>query len=416
MIKYVQWRCFGPVIDSLRRGSPDDFDSILLRLKKRGDSENERRINELKSLRNLRPCIGSDLLLRVEGRLEKAELPIDTKHPIILPGRHALTRLIVLNEHSVAGHAGPSYTLMKTRQRFWIIHGISSVKYYISDCGSCALYKAKPIRQLMSDLPVCRLTNCNKAFKICGTDYLGSFRYRQNRNECKAWGLLFTCLCTRCIHVELVTSLDLNSFLLAYTRFTNLRGPVDTMYSDNGSTFCAAADRLPGILGSSEFHNNLRKSNINWVKIPPYAPSQGGSWESMVKLFKSALYRVLQSTRRMPTLIELQTFFSDAVRIVNDRPLTTLSDHPNDLLPISPSSFLGQELAPNTPVGQYHDKADLRKDFLYNSNLAHRFWLGWMKSYLPELTGTSKMEDPKREFNSWSASFGWGRRRSVSPG
>ena len=96
----------------------------------------------------------------------------------------------------------------------------------------------------------------------------------------------------------------------------------------------------------------------------------------MVKLFKTALFRVLDNTRRMPSLIELQTFFTEAVRIVNDRPLTTLSDQPNDLLPIIPSSFLGQKLAPYTPVGGFHDKGDLYKDFLYNANLAHRFWLG----------------------------------------
>jgi len=77
-------------------------------------------------------------MLRVDGRLENAELPVDSKHPLILPGRHALTRLIVLNEHGLADHAGPSYTLMKTRQRFWIIHGIANVKHYISECSKCA--------------------------------------------------------------------------------------------------------------------------------------------------------------------------------------------------------------------------------------------------------------------------------------
>ena len=137
----------------------------------------------------------------------------------------------------------------------------------------------------MADLPACRVTPTNKPFKFCAADYLGPYIYRQNRSNCKAWGLLFTCLCTRCIHVEIVTGLDLNNFVLAFSRFTNLRGAVDTMYSDNGSTFCAAAEQLSTLLSSTEFHNSLRKRNINWVRIPPYAPSQGGSWESMVKLF-----------------------------------------------------------------------------------------------------------------------------------
>ena len=56
--------------------------------------------------------------LRIEGRLENADLPLDSKHPLILLGRHPLTRLIVQYKHEQAGHGGPAYTLMKTRKRF----------------------------------------------------------------------------------------------------------------------------------------------------------------------------------------------------------------------------------------------------------------------------------------------------------
>ena len=75
---------------------------------------------------------------------------------------------------------------------------------------------------------------------------------------------------------------------------------------------------------------------------------------------------------------------------MNNRLLTTLSDQPNDLRPITPSSFLGQHLAPNTLLCGLHDQGDLRNDYLYNSTLAHRFWLLWMKSYLPSLQGRNK--------------------------
>ena len=396
VIWYVQNSCFGVVIELLKQKSSDAFVSILKKLTDNAvNSDDLRRISELKSLRDLRPCVDDRQMLRVDGRLENSELPVDSKHPLILPGSHALTRLIVLNEHVLAGHAGPSYVLMKTRQRFWIIRGISSVKRYLSDCSKCVRRKATPIRQLMADLPVCRVTATNKPFKFSGCDFLGPLRFRQGRSECKAWGLLFTCLCTRCIHVEIVTSLDLNSFLLAFSRFTNLRGNVDTMYSDNGSTFRAAADRLPSLLQSNVFQNSLRKKGVNWVFIPPYSPSQGGSWEIMVKLFKKALYAVLAEVRRMPTLIELQTFTSDAVRIVNDRPLTSLSSEPNDLAALSPSSFLGQQLAPYTPLSSLHDEDDLRRDFRYNMTLADKFWLSWFKGYLPTLQGRGKWRTVK---------------------
>ena len=114
-----------------------------------------------------------DNCLRIEGRLENADLPLDSKHPLILPGRHPLTGLIVQYQHEQAGHGGPAYTLMKTRERFWFIHGISSVKFYIANCGKCALLKAKPVRQLMADFPLCLVTVCNKPFTFTGLDYLG---------------------------------------------------------------------------------------------------------------------------------------------------------------------------------------------------------------------------------------------------
>ena len=138
-------------------------------------------LNELKTVRKLRPCVRPDLLLRVECRLDNVALPVDTKHPTIFPGKHALTRLTVQNELADAGRTGPSYTLMLTRQRFWISHGISRVKRYLAECGKCALDKAKPVRQLMSDLPSFRVTALNKPFKFCGIDYFGPFVYKQNR-------------------------------------------------------------------------------------------------------------------------------------------------------------------------------------------------------------------------------------------
>ena len=169
VIWYAQNSCFGVVIELLKQQSSDAFVSILKKLTDNAvNSDDLRRISELKSLRDLRPCVDDRQMLRVDDRLENSELPVDSKHPLILPGSHALTRLIVLNEHVLAGHAGPSYVLMNTRQRFWIIRGISSVKRYLSDCSKCT-----PIRQLMADLPVFRVTATNKPLKFSGCDFLG---------------------------------------------------------------------------------------------------------------------------------------------------------------------------------------------------------------------------------------------------
>ena len=78
------------------------------------------------------------------------------------------------------------------------------------------------------------------------------------------------------------------------------------------------------------------------------------------------------------------------MHIVNDRPLKSLCDKPNDLAVITSSSFLGQGLALSTPLSAFHDRVDLRRDFLYNKTLAYKFWLCWMQGYLPTLQGRNK--------------------------
>ena len=95
-----------------------------------------RRVCELKTLR---PCVDNALMLRVEGRLKNADFPTDTKHPLILPSRQSLTRLIIFDEHVKAGHAGPCYTIMRTRQHLWIVYGISSVNRYQTECVKYAM-------------------------------------------------------------------------------------------------------------------------------------------------------------------------------------------------------------------------------------------------------------------------------------
>ena len=140
--KFVQKTHFGATIKRLQERSSSVYDLILKRLgNSLSDLEHVRRVSGLKTMRNLHPCVDYDLMLRVEGRLENADLPTDTKHPLILSSRHPLARLIILDEHAKSGHASPCYTLMRTRQRFWIVYGVSSGKRYLTECVKCAMRK-----------------------------------------------------------------------------------------------------------------------------------------------------------------------------------------------------------------------------------------------------------------------------------
>ena len=142
-----------------------------------------------------------------------------------------------------------------------------------------------------------------------GCDYFGPIFYKEVRNERKAWGLLFTCLTVRAIHVEIVTSLELTSFILAFSRFIDLKGPVSSLHSDNGTTFKAAANVLPELLQSSGLQSFFRHQGLSWEFIPPYSPSQGGAWESLTKVFKRTLTNKVNLTSQTHTCGALDVHF-----------------------------------------------------------------------------------------------------------
>ena len=103
----------------------------------------------------------------------------------------------------------------------------------------------------------------------------------------------------------------------------------------------------------------------------------------MIKVFKRTLTHIANLSQKMPSFVELQNYISNATRLVNDRPLTPLSDDPKDYTAISPSSLLTPAFHPNIPVGKTHNKDELRRDYRFNVALAHRFWERWVKFYLP---------------------------------
>jgi hypothetical protein len=69
-------------------------------------------------------------LLRVGGRIHKAELPEEEKHPIILSSDHPAVELFVQDIHRREMHAGVEHTLSVVRQRFWLIKGSATIRKY----------------------------------------------------------------------------------------------------------------------------------------------------------------------------------------------------------------------------------------------------------------------------------------------
>lgn len=74
---------------------------------------------------------------------------------------------------------------------------------------------AKDVEQKMSELPYDRLIPDQPPFTKVEVDYFGSFKVKEGKSNIKRYGVLFTCLTTRAVHIKVVHTLDTDSCLNA---------------------------------------------------------------------------------------------------------------------------------------------------------------------------------------------------------
>lgn len=179
-------------------------------------------------------------ILRVGGRLVNSEVSYEQGHPIIIPYKHKLTDLIILDLHRKHLHVGIQNLLSNIRLQFWPINGKNSVKQVVRKCIRCFRVNPKSSKFLMGSLPSPQVTP-SRPFSNCGIDYAGPVHVKEGtlrRSKLvKAYICVFVCLATKAAHLELVSDMTTHNFLNCLKRFCSRRGKpkhIQYIYSDNG--------------------------------------------------------------------------------------------------------------------------------------------------------------------------------------
>lgn len=99
----------------------------------------------------LKPTIDNDGILHVGGRLHNANLEINYRNTIILPGgKHPVSILLIRHYHHLAKHQGRHFTDGVIRSAgVWIVGAKQSVSYTISHCVTCRKMTRKPEHQII---------------------------------------------------------------------------------------------------------------------------------------------------------------------------------------------------------------------------------------------------------------------------
>lgn len=346
-------------------------------------------------LKYLQPFLDEFELLRVGGRLGKANIKFNVQHPLILPAKNPMVNSLVNEHHLRHLHAGATLMMATLRSKYWIVGCRTLVRKVIHNCIRCVKYNAKELNQIMGDLPNARVEFIRPFYKV-GVDYAGPLLTHiirgRGQKTYKSYVCLFVCMATKAVHIELVSDLTTEAFIGALRRFIARRGICSEIYCDNGSNFIGAATQLTELYkflneNANTISNSLLTDRISFKFIPPSSPHFGGLWEAAVKSTKFHLKRVTNG--QILTIEEMSTLLTEIEAVLNSRPICILSSDELDY--ITPGHFLIGRPTTQLPSKDFKDiKPSKLNRWQLIQQMAQHFWERWQQEYLTNLQNRSK--------------------------
>ena len=333
-----------------------------------------------------------------------ADIPEETKSPILLPRSEHFTKLLIIEIHEKIFHGGVAHTLSRLRTKYCIPQGRTAIKMILKRCLICGRHQGGPYKtKAMSPWTKSKVT-LSPPFTNTSIDYFGPLYVKDDKKEKqKMWVSLFTCVTTRAVHLELVEDMTTECFLHALRRFIARRGKPDEIISDNATHFKAAKNTInvawKDLVDNEEIQSYLSSNRIKWTFIVELSPWMGGFYERLVGTTKMSLKKSIG--RLMLTRTQLQTILTEIEGVLNSRPLVYVDNDLENQI-ITPNHFLSLNTKNGTPVLSNTDEEDDPNDQNYqdealttaqklletwkkgNKHL-EQFWTLWRNNYLLNL-------------------------------
>ena len=130
------------------------------------------------------------------------------KFPIILPKEATITRKLILETHIKSGCLGANFTHNTIRERYFIVHGKSTIKATLKHCNICKYMRPMAQTVPVAPLPAKRLEEL-PCFSFIGMDiggpiYVADKSPLYKNDNFKRYFLIMSCFSSRMTHLEIL--------------------------------------------------------------------------------------------------------------------------------------------------------------------------------------------------------------------
>lgn len=260
-------------------------------------------------------------------------------------------------------------------------------------CVTCKKLDHKVEYQKMADLPDIRLSPHTPPFFYTSCDYFGPYFVKISRKvKTKVYGVIFTCMNTRAVHLELAVDASTEEFLQVLRRFFCLRGCPSLILSDNGTQMVGAERQLKMMMkdwNRNKISDYCGIKGTQWKFTTPGSPHQNGVSEALVKSCKRAIRLSIGEQVLKP--FEFYTYLVEVANLINQRPIGRHPTDPSDDRYLCPNDILLGRATPEAPPGPFRE-ATTSDRYHFVQKLIKSFWDRWSRDILPNLFVRKKWE------------------------
>ena len=220
------------------------------------------------------------------GRVTQNNTEASYKEQIIINNSYPIAKLIIKNCHGKNSRIGREQTLNIIRHKFRISSCRRLTRKVLLACLYFNRERAKPQHKFHEWINQRKVANKPGAIFLAGIDSFGPYlvklskkKTRTNQANAKRYGVIFTCMKTRTIHLELA-DISTDSFISPLRRFISPQGNVKHIWSDNGINFTGANKDLHTPVKLIDASHVVAESQNGTLTLPgPFTHQGFFGWE-----------------------------------------------------------------------------------------------------------------------------------------